>query len=43
MVSFYTLFIEADNMFRPTILGQLQVTRNVYLEEVIVIRRWPKI
>jgi len=32
---FYTLFIQDDNMFRPICLGHIQVTRNVYLEEVI--------
>ena len=33
--SFYSLFIQADNMFRPMFLGHLQVTRNICLEEVI--------
>jgi len=33
--SFYSLFIQADNMFRPVFLGHLQVTRSVCLEEVI--------
>ena len=33
--SFYSLFIQADNMFRPMFSGHLQVTRIVCLEEVI--------
>ena len=33
--SFYSLFIQADNMFQHMFLGHLQVTRNVCLEEVI--------
>ena len=32
---FYSLFIQADIMFRPMFLGHLQVTKNVCLEEVI--------
>jgi len=32
--SFYLLFIQAGRMFRP-VLGHLQVTRNVCLEEVV--------
>jgi hypothetical protein len=33
--SLYSLFIQADNMFRPMFLDHLRVTRNVCLEEVI--------
>jgi hypothetical protein len=33
--SFYSLFIQADYMFRPIFLGHFQVARNVCLEEVI--------
>jgi hypothetical protein len=33
--SFYSLFIQADNMFRPVFLDHLQVTKNVCLEVVI--------
>jgi len=39
--SFYLLFIQADNMFRITFLGHLQVTRNVGLEEVIQVIQGP--
>jgi len=33
--SFYSLFIQADNMFRPMFSDHLQVKRVVCLEEVI--------